>query len=254
MSWRTTLLFQPTSFAVSICRLAERDAVRAHLVRLLDDARGVQQRFRRNAADVQAHAAERRPALDERDLEPEIGGAKRRRVAAGPGADHGEPLAGRRRVARPRARRRARRGSAPAGRAARSAPRRGGARAAAALLGARRLRPRRRSAASSVSTRSPAATLSPFLIATDTTVPALRRGHVHRRLVGLERDERILGGDSVAGLYVHLDDVDGGKVPELGDPHFDAAHGIASTSCPGFARISPSRVVKRTAFAPSMTR
>ena len=97
-------------------------------------------------------------------------------------------------------------------------------------------------------------TLSPFLIATDNTVPALRRRHVHRRLVRLERDERILGRDLVAGLHVHLDDVDGGEVPELGDPHFDLTHGIASTSCPGLARISPSRVVKRTAFAPSMTR
>src|SRR6185503_6523100 len=81
-----------------------------------------------------------------------------------------------------------------------------------------------------------------------------RGGHVHRRLVSLERDERVLGGDSVARLDVDLDDVDRGEVPELRDPHLDLAHGIASTSWPGLARISPRRAVNRTALAPSMTR
>jgi len=81
-----------------------------------------------------------------------------------------------------------------------------------------------------------------------------RRGHVHRRLVRFERDQRVLGGDPVAGFYVDLDDVDGREIAELGYPYFDGRHGIASTSCPGFARISPRRTVKRTAFAPSMTR
>ena len=101
-------------------RLAERDAARAHLVRFLDDARGVQQRFRRNTADVQAHAAERRPALDERHLEPQIGGAKCRRVPAGPGADRrraacraeAQRLARRRRGRARRWRRRPRAGAA----------------------------------------------------------------------------------------------------------------------------------------------
>ena len=40
-------------------RLAEDDAVRAHRVRILDDLGRVQQRLGRDAADIQAHAAER---------------------------------------------------------------------------------------------------------------------------------------------------------------------------------------------------
>ena len=52
------------------------------------DLRDVQQRFRRNAADVQAHAAQRRIALDEHRLLAEIGRAESRGVAAGPGAQH----------------------------------------------------------------------------------------------------------------------------------------------------------------------
>src|SRR5690606_6576289 len=65
---------------------------------------------------------------------------------------------------------------------------------------------------------------------------------------------RIFGLDLVPGLDEHVDDVDFCEIPKLGDPHFDLAHGIASVSWPGSARISPRRVVKRTAFAPSMTR
>ena len=50
-------------------RRAELDAVRGHRARLIDDLGRVQQRLGRNAADVQAHAAERRPAIDQRDLQ-----------------------------------------------------------------------------------------------------------------------------------------------------------------------------------------
>jgi len=42
-----------------------------------------------------------------------------------------------------------------------------------------------------------------------------RRGHVHRRLVGLQRDERVLRRDGVAGRDVHLDD--GNVVEDLVD-------------------------------------
>ena len=76
--------------------------------------------------------------------------------------------------------------------------------------------------------------MSPFLIATDTTVPARGDG---TSIVALSVSS-VTSGSSAAirspGFDVHLDDVDGGKIPELGDPHFDSAHGIASTSCPGF--------------------
>ena len=48
-----------------------------------------------------------------------------------------------------------------------------------------------------------------------------RRGHVHRRLVGLERDERILERDRVAGRHVHLDDGDVLEVPDVGNLDLD---------------------------------
>ena len=47
----------------------------------------MQQRLRRNAADVEADAAERGVALDDHRVEAEIGGAERGGVAAGTGAD-----------------------------------------------------------------------------------------------------------------------------------------------------------------------
>jgi hypothetical protein len=68
--------------------LAERDAVRRERCGFLDDERRVQQCFRRDAADVQAYAAECRIAFDEHRLHAEVGGAERGRVAAGAGAEH----------------------------------------------------------------------------------------------------------------------------------------------------------------------
>ena len=69
---------------------AELDPELARIVRFPDDARRMQQCLGRNAADVQTHAAEFRPALDERDLHAEIRSAERRRVPPGPGAEHHE--------------------------------------------------------------------------------------------------------------------------------------------------------------------
>ena len=69
-------------------RLAERQRRLRHRFRFLDHLRGVQQRLGRNAADVEADAAEHRPALDQRDLQAEVGGTERGRVAAGAGAEH----------------------------------------------------------------------------------------------------------------------------------------------------------------------
>jgi len=47
--------------------------------------------------------------------------------------------------------------------------------------------------------------------------PGRRRRDVHRRLVGLERDERVLLGHRVAGAHHHLDDGDVGEVADVGD-------------------------------------
>ena len=59
----------PAAQLVEVDRgLGEAKAVMAHLLRLVDHLGGVQQRLRRDAADVQADAAEGRPALDQHHL------------------------------------------------------------------------------------------------------------------------------------------------------------------------------------------
>ena len=65
---------------------AERHTEVRHGLRFFDHFRGMQQRLRRNAADIQAYAAEHRPALDQRDLEPQVSRTKRSGVAARSGA------------------------------------------------------------------------------------------------------------------------------------------------------------------------
>ena len=68
--------------------LAELEAEVRHLLGFRDHARGVQQRLRRDAADVQADAAEVGVALDQHHLLAEVGGAEGGGVAARPGAEH----------------------------------------------------------------------------------------------------------------------------------------------------------------------
>jgi len=50
-----------------------------------------------------------------------------------------------------------------------------------------------------------------------------RRGrrHVHRRLVRLERDQRILGRDRIAGLHQNFDDRHVLEIADVGDFDFD---------------------------------
>ena len=67
-------------------RRAEGDAVRGKPLRLLLHRRDMQERLGRNAADIEAHAAERRVLLDQHDAQAEIGRAERRRIAARPAA------------------------------------------------------------------------------------------------------------------------------------------------------------------------
>ena len=72
-------------------RRADLDAVHGEIVaRLLEQVRGLQQRLGRDAADIEAGAAEGRALLDHRHLHAELGGADRRHIAAGTGADHDE--------------------------------------------------------------------------------------------------------------------------------------------------------------------
>ena len=84
----TTLFFHSRSFATSICGLPKLMPGARHVFSVFDDFRSVQQRLRWNAADIQTHAAQLRPSLDQGRLHAEIGCAKRRGVAAGTCAEH----------------------------------------------------------------------------------------------------------------------------------------------------------------------
>ncbi len=56
---------------------------------------------------------------------------------------------------------------------------------------------------------------------------AERRGHVHRRLVGLERDERVFGLHRIARFHLHLDDGHVLEVADVGDLDLDClAHRV----------------------------
>ena len=140
--------------------------MRAEIRGLVDHLGGMQQRLGGDAADIEADAAEHRPAFDQHHLGAEIGGAEGGGVAAGTGAEHqhfGVEVALGRRMARLRA----------AG---------GGRRAAGvAALGC--------GAPSSSRITEPSPTLSPTLTFISATTPACGRGHFHRRLVGFEHDQ-----------------------------------------------------------------
>ena len=245
VSLPTTWLFQSRSFPRSIFGAPKAMPRVGHLVRILDHLGGMQQRLGGNAADVQAHAPERRPALDQRDLQSQVRRAERGGVTPGARAEHQQL-----------------RGAAEALLRTGAAPgiRRGHAHRVAGGLGRRRggggsgrrggggrtlcLDPRDERALGNL-----VAALEQHL--------GHRAGaggrHVHRGLVGLERDQRRLQLDHVAGLHQH---VDHGHVREVADVRHDEvhAHGTASISARGSASACARKVVKRAAIAPSMTR
>jgi hypothetical protein len=65
-------------------RLAKAHAQVSEVLHLVHDRRHMQQRLAGNAAHVEAHASQGRVALDDHHLEPQVGRAEGRRVAAGP--------------------------------------------------------------------------------------------------------------------------------------------------------------------------
>src|SRR5262249_51961263 len=94
-------------------RLPELDPGVSDFLRFGEHPRDVKQRLGRDAAVVEAYAAQRRIALDQHDLLAEVGGAERRGIAAGTGTEHqhfGVYVALRARVRRRRLLRRAARG------------------------------------------------------------------------------------------------------------------------------------------------
>ena len=71
----------------------------------------------------------------------------------------------------------------------------------------------------------PSLTLSPTETSIAATLPALGRGDLHRGLVGLEHDERVLGGDLVADGDEDLDHGDVVEVPDVRNQDlFGASH------------------------------
>ena len=69
------------------------------------------------------------------------------------------------------------------------------------------------------------------------------RGHVHGRLVGLERDERGLGRHALPGFYQHVDDGNVLEVAEIGYAHFrkSRAHAARRPFRPSTAPASRDR-------------
>ena len=65
---------------------------------------------------------------------------------------------------------------------------------------------------------------------------AERRRHVHRRLVGLERDQRVLRRDRVAGRHQHLDHRYVGEVADVRDFHL--RHGASASASISYLAIA----------------
>ncbi len=215
-------------------RVAESDAVRGHLLGLGDHSRGVQQRLGGDAADVQAHAAEAFVALDERDPQSEVRGAERRRVAADPGAedDHLEVA-----IAVGGGGRCGRRGLALDG----------GVRARVGGFGLARPG----TVGLERHQHAPLRYAVPDRDAQLRDRAGARCRHVHRRLIGLERDERVLDRDLVARRDVDLDHRDIGEVADVGDAYFRRRHNSARRRSD---RTVTRKATNRAAAAPSITR
>jgi hypothetical protein len=198
------------------------DAEVAEVRDLVDHRGDVEQRLRRNAADVEANAAERGIALDEDDLEAEVGGAKRRRVAARAGAENeqvaDDVAAGRGRCSRSRrgSRCRCRRRRRLRGRSRRRRCRSGCRRRCSGLA----------RGSTGVGTFE-SQDQRPFAhLVADRDAHVLddaggARRNLHRRLVAFDGDQALLERDRVARLDEHLDDRDVGEVADVRNPDID---------------------------------
>ncbi len=221
-------------------RLAEVDAEVAHLLRLGDDPGGVEERLRRDAANVQADPAQRRVALDEHCLLPEVGSTERGGVAARSRTEHDDFA---RDVGRPAG------NAAPVGgrgrrpgdcRRGRGRPRLCRTRPARAIAALRVDLRRRRIGLGRIEQQDRGALRDLVADLHDQPVHDAGGGRrdFHRRLVRLERDERALLLDAIAGLDEDLDDVDGVEVADVGNLHLDGRAHWATLSL----RVKDSRL------------
>ena len=205
----------------------------------------MQQRLRRNATDIQAYAPEVRVFLDEDDIETEVGCTERRRIAPGARSDYDQLRSVRGVVLRSRTRRRLDLFRGHALRADRPV--------FTGLLCFDRL------ACFGCLDRGDDVTCRDGV--TDRNIDrdnlaGMRRRHIHRCLVRLQRDEAVFHGNLVTGSHEHLDDLDIGEIAEVRHLESDSLrhYGIACNKRSTSASASPRNVVKRTAIAPSMTR
>ncbi len=197
----------------------------------------MQQRLGRDTPDVQAHAAQHRPAFDQRHFEAEIGGPECRGIPTHAGAEHDQ-------VHRPRRWRGGRRRRSGCGgrRGRRGRPRRHGCGRSRGCC--------RRFAQQHGGDQRPCRHFVAFLQFDRIDDAVHRRRHVHRGLLGLERYERIVDANLAAFLDEDVDDVDTLGVTEIRNSYLDDAHSKALTSPSVLAR----NTMKRAASAPSITR
>ena len=211
---------------------------------LVHQAGDVEQRLGRNAADVQAHAAERLVAFDEDDALAQVRRAKGGRISARPGAEDQDIAVECARGGTPR-------NLCSVGASGLLAsgwrPRRFGLSGWPRLLG----RARRGSRFCRLERQDDGAFryLVPNLHAHFRNGAGRGRRNVHRRLVRFERDDRLLLLDPVARLDEHRDDRDVLEITDVGNADFH--HRSILRASPS----SPARkVLKRAAPAPSTTR
>ncbi len=184
----------PAAQAIDVdLRLGELHAEVAHLLGLGDDLGGVQQRLRRDAADVEADAAERRVLLDQHHLLAEVGRPEGGGVAAGAGAEHHDLAV-----------------HVPArDRGLRCRGRGGRSRRGRRTLGFQR------------QDHGPLGDLVAFLDRDRCDLAGGGRWNLHRRLVGLELDQRVVLPDDVARLHEDSDHRHVLEIPDVGDLHLD---------------------------------
>ena len=195
--------------------LGERDAERFEVPHFVHHGGHVQQRFRRDAADVQAHASERCVAFHQHRLQAQIRGPKGRRIAARAGAEYEHVAlqvgaaddAGCRRCSRRGFRRRHNRRGCRRGGGGYDRGSRGGGRF----------------------NRHDDRAFIDLVAQFDFDLlhhAAVRRRDLHRGLVAFDRDETLLGLHGVARLDEQLDD---GHVLEIADVRnldVDERHGF----------------------------
>ena len=192
---------------------------------LVHDRSDVQERFRRDAADIQADAAERRITFDQNAVQAEVGGAEGGRITARTGTQHQHVTS--------------HVGCAAVGlgcgRCGNRRCRRGGR--------TRRGRRHHRTLRLEQGDDRPLRDLVPDLDPQLLDDAGVRGWNFHRRLVGFERDEGGFFGYTVTGFHQNFNDVDVLEIPDIRYLDFDhLRHAVLIKGCGGCRRgLRPDR-------------